>query len=337
MRQGRKQGASGRAVWVVDRRHSSMCVGEGKKAFSPDLVLWADAASGAILATDILRPEAPPEAVLDSLRRALESPLIHQGVAREPGVVRVTRPDLAEALRPEAEALGAIVEVVPALPALDEAYEAMEAQFGSPGNQGYLEKTDAPEPLLADFFAAAAEYYRLKPWKVLTDTEPVLLLGDAWDPPHRYAVVLGAGGETYGFALYHSLRHLERVWEGGPGAARRVPAISVVFSKTNEFGPSRLAEMKDHGWEIASRNAYPLVLKLGPKSNSIWPDQADVRLLTAAARALGPFVRSLTKGRWMPEDQDWVEETHRVSVTDEEVEVVASFPAPRSPKPRRGG
>lgn len=333
MARGKKRSESDGVVWEVDRRRTSMVIGKGSKAYTPDIVLWADADSGLILATDILEPGASDEVAVESFNRALAAPMMST-VPVTPDVVRARRPELAEAVRPVAERSGIRVEVAESLPAMDEVFEAMDAQLGSPANQGYLEKTSIPEPIYADFFAAAAEYYRLKPWKVLTDEETVLLLCDAWDPPHRYAVIMGAGGETYGFVLYHSWNDLQRLRRGAETLALKLPSLALVYEKLSGLGPVRIEEMKEHGWEVATRNAYPLAMRVDPKSTSVWPREADVRVLTAATRLLGPFVKSLTKARWLPEGQDWIEETHRVSVAGEEIEVTASFPAPRTPKRR---
>ncbi len=76
---------------------------------------------------------------------------------------------------------------------------------------------------------------------------------------------------------------------------------------------------------------------------SIWPTEEETRVLIAATRVLGPFVKGLIRGRRMPEDVKCIQEIQRPEVVGDRVEVHAVFPAPPSPnevrtgRPARGG
>ena len=106
MQQNARQ--QGDVIWEVDRRPVSMVVGKGAKAYTPEMILWVDTSSGAFLATDVVKPDAPESVVLDSFERALTKPLVDdEPLSPKPGppaVVRVCRPAMAEALRPLAQA-----------------------------------------------------------------------------------------------------------------------------------------------------------------------------------------------------------------------------------------
>ncbi len=131
------------------------------------------------------------------------------------------------------------------------------------------------------------------------------------------------------FALYESLRRLQQMWRGDicdPAFQRtveRIPSLALTFSMLSELGPDRVEEAKQHGWPLASRNAYPMVMATG--------SEEETRVLIAATRVLGPFAKGLTRGRWMPEDVKCIQEIHRPEVVGDKVEVHAFFPGPASP------
>ncbi|MBI3948095.1 MAG: hypothetical protein HY321_19415 [Armatimonadetes bacterium] len=328
-------------VWEGDWRRSSVVLAEpGEPEVAPDLIVWADATHAVVVGMQTALPGAPPRAMAESLQQAMAQPGPGAGPPRRPSAVRVGSRELAEAIRPVAEPLGIAVEAVEALPLLDIIFRDIEGQMGNPDNQGYLQMTDIPEPVLADLFAAAADYYRAKPWKRLSDADTILLECHAWKPAHRYAVIMGAGGETFGFALYESWAGLQRLRRPDIGftspeeQAIREEAVSLTFEPLKDLGPRRREEAKRHGWTVASYRAYPMVMTTGRRRQSWWPDEADARVLIAAARALTPGVRDLLRPRWMHKDTKCIYEVYNVPVVGEEVEVKATFPAESAPKPR---
>ena len=277
------------------------------------------------------KPDAPESVVLDLFERALTKLFVDDEPclpARPRGRACVGR--RWRRLRPLAQARGIRVEVVDSFLFLDLLFEALDTQLGSPGNQGYLEKTQIPEPVLADFFAAAAECYRMRPWIALSDSDTLLLSCDEWAPRHRYAVIMGSGREIYGFALYHSYSDVETARTTHPETGPAVPSLALLYEKLSELGPTRTEEMKTHGWELATRNAYPLAVHFHPGEMSIWPSEEELRMLTGSARVLGPFAKKARAQVQSGEGPGRVEETSRVAVVGREVEVTATFPAPRA-------
>ncbi|MDH7570314.1 MAG: hypothetical protein QHJ73_12105, partial [Armatimonadota bacterium] len=177
-------------TWEGDRRRTSLNIGEPGRGFvSPDLVLWGDADHGVIVGQDVLPPGAPAQAVAESLQRAIARPAFGGGRPRQPRRIRVSNAEVAEAIRPVVESLGIQLEVTEKLPLLDDVFRSIEVRFGTPANLGYLDATEVPEPLLAEFFAAAAEFRRRCPWRHLEATEPILLECADWVPGHRLVVV----------------------------------------------------------------------------------------------------------------------------------------------------
>ncbi len=317
-------------TWEGDRRGTSLTIAQpGAPPVSPELILWADTERGVVVGQEVMLPDAPAQAVADSLRKAITAPLPGGGPPRQPRRIRVSRPEIAEAIHPLTDSLGIQLEIAESLPLLDEVFRAFETQFGAPANQGYTQATEVPLPLLAGFFAAAAEFYRDRPWRALDDGEPVLLECADWTPAQRYAIVMGAGGAIKGIALYESWRDLLRVTqisaddEEARQEADRIPALALVYTRLSELGPRRVEEARAQGWTLASRNAYPVVVATGSGRESHWPTPAETRLLIASMRAIGRVVRGWRRTLGPAEA---VAQTCRVDVLGEEVRVEVSFP-----------
>ncbi|HHX40927.1 MAG TPA: hypothetical protein GX715_13290 [Armatimonadetes bacterium] len=322
-------------TWEGDRRRTTVqLAAPGEEPVTPDLVLWADSDHGVVVGQQVVLPDAPAHVMADTLRRAIDHPAPGGGPPRQPRCIRVNRQEIAEAVRPVTEPLGIRVEVTDTLPLADDVFRSFEVQFGSPADQGYLDASEVPEAALADLFEAAAAFYKARPWKGLTDGDPVLLECADWTPPYRYAVVLGAGGSVKGVAIYESLKHLERLALLPPDDPRSeeavagIPVLALLFTALKELGQRRAEEVTRHGWKIASRNAYPLIVGTGRGRESQWPTPGEVRTLTAALRMLPSYAKVLSRQRWLAEGQQMLTQSYTVKVGDEERHVTATFPPP---------
>lgn len=320
-------------VWEGDRRRTSLQLGEpGQPTTAADLVVWADPDHRVIIGQEVLLPDAPPQAVADSLRHALAHPAPGSGPPRHPRRIRVCRPDLVEALRPVTEPLGIEVELTESLPFADDLFRTFEARFGSPLHQGYLDASEVPEEVLADLFAAAAAYYRAKPWKTLLEAGPLVLECQEWTPPSRWVVALGGAKSVKGVAVYQSLRDIERLSATaleGPDLDERIrttPTVALMFTRFTDLGANRLAEAKARGWELASRCAYPLAVATGRARESHWPTPGEARLLIAALRVLPLVAESFRDFQWLP-DGLFVHRALQVPVVGEPVDVHVAYSA----------
>lgn len=323
-------------IWEGDRRPTSISIDGADHApsFAPDVVLWADADHGVVVGQDVLMPDAPPQALAESLRKAIGMPVSGSGAARLPRLIRVKRPELADVLRPVTEALGIKLEVSESLPLVDDLFRILEVRFGTPSNQGYLEATEVPEALLQDFFAAAAALYRSRPWRSFAEGDAVLLECEDWVPGHRYVTITGSNGGIKGFALYQSGRDLMRLGTMPPEDPRseklawRTPAVALLYTQLSALGPRRVQEVRSHGWDLASRNAYPLAVGTGRGRESHWPTVTEIRMLTTVVRVLIGFAKPRARARSLPVAGLTVTESYEVSVGDETAVVQATFPAP---------
>lgn len=137
-----------------------------------------------------------------------------------PARIRVNDAQLADTMRTVFEPLGVDIEYAPELPKVNEALTELTEAMGGPQNEPprpfeWDLSNDALEPL----FAAAAAYWRRKPWEYLDDYPPVVIQlgenGPRPDVPALYASILGAAEEVFGVALYYSADALDSLVQRG--------------------------------------------------------------------------------------------------------------------------
>ena len=242
-------------TWEGDRRRTTVqLAAPGEEPVTPDLVLGRFH-HGVVVGQQVVLPDAGPRHGRYAAPR--HRPSAPGGGPRQPRCIRVNRQRSRKrsARSPSPWEFGWRSRI--RCPLLMTCF-ALRGAVRSPADQGYL-ASEVPEAALADLFEAAAAFYKARPWKGLTDGDPVLLECADWTPPYRYAVVLGAGGSVKGVAIYESLKHLERLALLPPDDPRSeeavagIPVLALLFTALKELGQRRAEEATRHGWKIASR------------------------------------------------------------------------------------
>ena len=67
---------------------------------------------------------------------------------------------------------------------------------------------------MGSFFAAAAAFYREKPWRHVTADTPIKIECDKFHSGPWYAVVMGQSGMTQGLAVYEDVDALRMMLSG---------------------------------------------------------------------------------------------------------------------------
>jgi len=230
------------------KREMGIYTRDGDGLVRPQIALWADAASGFVLATTLINPEQSSdsgigeavEALLAALapstqtgqpsakgagrlgQPAVFAGLLGPGLAGGlPGRVRVAGADLAAAVETVLGPLGVAVEQAAELPAFEAIYQSFAERMGAG------EDAEPPEPFAWDIdpavvgplYKAAASYARRAPWELLLDHPPLAVeLGAAGPEPGvetLYASILGGGEEVFGVALYYSAEGYRRTASRG--------------------------------------------------------------------------------------------------------------------------
>ncbi len=286
------------------------------------------AAEGLVLHSDLIaRPPSDAAGVAALLADAITTQLARGGAP--PSAVFVRHAEVAECLAPLLQPHGVVaVGALRPLPMLDDFAAGLRQHLA--GSRAPIQAVSCPQMwagwALPDeqvhaLHAAAATFYRSKPWELLADVDTLSLTmpaGTRW-----YACVMGAAGETFGVALYESIEDMLNLLET-PDGANFAQQLSVVLSLTFDFRAdlpkSMRREAADAGWPIAGPSAYPVLWTINTIGGGI--SESQVRDLTLALEVVARFAGRIdteTNAGAGPVGVSW---------TDESSGTVVEFPEP---------
>jgi hypothetical protein len=132
---------------------------------------------------------------------------------------------------------------------------------------------------------------------------------------------MGQSGLTLGVALYEDLDLLRRLWArdlSDEENARRTVALTVTFDPVQQIPMADLLAGREHGWEVAGPEAYPLVFRKEPGLSMRPPLAWELELLEGCLRAIPDFIAEHPPGDATP---------HRIGVpvTSGELPLVLSW------------
>jgi hypothetical protein len=171
-------------------------------------------------------------------------------------------------------------------------HDLEEHLMGRPPLPGLLTVPGVTAAMLADFYAAAADYFRAAPWRHLDDSQPIAICC----PPEAdpvYLVVMGNAEETFGLAMYDDYQDLVATYSEVP--PELMPAgsrwVSVMYDYPHYIPFAELDTINAHRWPIVADNAYPLLVALLPGESDVeLPTAAEIKLATMALRAVPHFI-----------------------------------------------
>lgn len=151
-----------------------------------------------------------------------------------------------------------------------------------------------PAELVGELFAASAGFFRDRPWERLANAD--LLAAECPTGTSWTAVVLGEAGMEFGLALYADRTDIERqLSTASPDPGWEDVVLSLTFARRNDLPPAMRKEILAAGWEVASTDAWPLLITVNTPGGGISRAQAtDLRDLL---RALPEFSRLLESAR----------------------------------------
>ncbi|PJH75017.1 MAG: hypothetical protein CO064_08890 [Anaerolineae bacterium CG_4_9_14_0_8_um_filter_58_9] len=295
----------GNATWqCAARRAPFWIMPKDRPPYRPFIILVVDQDTELIYKTDIQEERPTPEAILEILFKAMQGTLLNLWHRGRPARILVDDAKLAQVLAPRLAELEIRCDYRATLPQANSALLEMEEHATKRKPiPGLLSIPGVTVPLAAEFFAAAADYYRQKPWRWMENWLPIAVRYPP-DGRARYALVLGRGGETYGLSVYESLEDVDIVLsDTSPEKhAPLVPWFSLVLDEATGMSFADLDAIEQYGWPVAGEKAYPMAIKATPKSD--WgelPSASELAWLAAALRVLPDFVtRHLHAERGMP-------------------------------------
>ncbi|MBN1888262.1 MAG: hypothetical protein JW850_09735 [Thermoflexales bacterium] len=293
------------STWLCTaRRAPTWIVPQDQPPYRPYLVLVLEQESERIRQARILEEQPGFEQVLEVLVEAmlpaLPRRLLGFGGRTRPARILIDDAALAQALLPLLAQVEVRCEHRAVLPQVQVALREMEAHMSKRTPvPGLLSLPGVTQPLVGEFFAAAAEYYRRAPWQWMENWEPI----EVHYPSNgraRYALVLGSGRETFGLSLYESLQDAREA-NLSTTAAQHIAWFSLVFEEATVASFEDLDAIEKYAWPVAGEQAYPLAFKATPPDNWGLPSAVELTWLAAAARVIPDFVvQHLRADRGLP-------------------------------------
>jgi len=226
--------------------------------YRPGMLLWLNA-EGLVLGHAVGRPGELLDGACESLRNAIEHPLV--GPPQSPQRVRVASPAIAEALRAGYPG----IEVICApTPECDAVFQAMRESMDSESDeeQSYLSPGVDPEAVAA-FFRAAATLYRAKPWKIVPSDQSLISVTIAQlGLTDAVLSVIGQMGQSLGFVLFSGIDDYQTFIAASDAIEQGLeptlpPHLALNFERKAELNPGLRNEIAEFGWDVASARAYP--------------------------------------------------------------------------------
>ena len=247
-------------TWQADFRQLPTWTKSAAGNIRPWMILATSPAADLILTHEVADQEPSPDALWDILVQAMQHPSM--GKPHRPTELQVRANDRWEYLRPHLEEIGVRLTVTAELDHVDVLLKELSERLGGKAEPGLLDAPGVTPRLVAGFYEAAAEFFRLAPWKKLGYENAIQVECDKFQSGPWYAVLMGQSGLTIGLALYDDLQLLKSLWTGKGGDednARRTVATTLTFGEEWDIPVADLDAAKRHNWKVARPDAYPLI------------------------------------------------------------------------------
>jgi hypothetical protein len=288
-------------IWEVGRRALDVPVADlTRKGERPEVLLVVQTGDeGGIVLGDATTSSAPSAVLVDIVARAMREPLL--GQPRRPEVIRVGSPAEAELLATAPAMTGVALEVAGQLDALARVHAQMELQLSGLNSDYRMQATRAGETLstegLQAFFRTARQFYREAMWEAYGDEVVFELTMQTAHGVSKtlYGIIIGELGQEFGLALYPSLEALQQFYNasleylyldqladlGQPITPKRpasaqwqreaeamadllhVSTLCLTYTPQRDVPPPLVEEAKHCKLPVASKSAFPLVMRTG--------------------------------------------------------------------------
>lgn len=277
-------------LWVQDER------GE---AFRPWVAGWVSLDTKVVHISDpARRDEISPETALTTLTQfACDEKMAGYRPAR----VQVKDPSVADSLRGILADADIEVEIREELPEVKAVLADMVGHMcGQPSIPGATDVKGVTVDVMRAFAAAAAAFYRARPWKLLTAEDYIEIESSPASLGPRGAAVLGAGGKTIGLGFFESRDDLlATVTDADPDDILSRQPWSLFFESIEDLPPLDADLWEEHDLPLASAEAYPVLIRMEPEERATRPGVEMIAHAQGLMQALASATeQEIDTGRW---------------------------------------
>jgi tetratricopeptide (TPR) repeat protein len=279
-------------IWQADLRATpNWITGEGQP-YRPWMAMVISRTNDLVLAHQLSRDRPPVSLLWEAVLEAAARPAM--GQPHRPGRIEVATVDQRQFLLPHLNRAGIECVALERLERLDSVWQDMTKHLVGEDELPSLLDVPGMEPArVGGFYAAAAEFYRRRPWQQVPGDTPIKVECDKFQSGPWYAVVMGQSGVQQGVAVYEDLAALQGMIGGSRSEEenlRRMSALSLMYSEAFEMPVGDLDAAEKFGWPVAGPEAYPLVIKINPGMARRPPLTWELELMEASLRTIPDFV-----------------------------------------------
>lgn len=281
----KRSSRSAREEWSVGIRPLPSLVENENERFRPEVLVWMGPA-GEVLGQRVARPGEALGLVVESYEETAQRPLV--GSPRRPTEIRTDSAEIAAVLR------GAGLDVYEDdTPELDELFDAWAGKEAAAiaGEVASYTSCGASTEKIAGFFSAAAALVRLDPWSYLDDGDEIAVAIESPNARERIAVWFGEQ-ELSDLVVFDDAERFEAMRSQSSDdvvAGDRPSGYTVVrWLNSSSVSTGLRKEAMSHGWEVASADAFPVLLRDGApvvRAEDFDVLEAVMRALTAVFTA----------------------------------------------------
>jgi len=265
-------------------------MGEGEPC-RPEVLLWVDQDTLAITGSIVGKPGDLLGQASEHLHSVIKQPMF--GPPRAPSRVRVSSPELAEALRAGHPSVEIVCGPTPEIDGV--MVNMREMMTESPdGDRSFLDPGTSPEAY-ASYFGAAAALFRAKPWKVVPADEVLSVTVEAHGLRKAALSVIGQMGESFGLLLFSSMADFDAYLDAADAVERgetpTMPSYHVLnFERGAEIATSDRKTISSQHWQVASPQAYPWSMLIDKDMVSRPLTASELTLMEVIATGLAKLV-----------------------------------------------
>jgi len=277
--------------WLADCRKFPQWISVAGEPMRPWVMLITSGTDGLILGHQLFEEEPSTAMLWDQLAKAMEHPVI--GEPHRPSELLLLEHERWDELMPHLAEIGIECIRVDELDQLDLFYENLTKHLVGEPRPSMLDMPGVGPDQVGSFFAVAARFYRMAPWRSLGYESIIKVECDKFQSGPWYAVVIGQKGLTLGMTLYDDLIVLEELQNGDYSdeeTARLSVALSITFGNATELTMSDFEAAQEHGWEIAGPEAHPCIFRKEKGMTIRQPLAWELELMEGCLRAVPEFI-----------------------------------------------
>lgn len=273
--------------------------GPDGKPYRPWGAFWVSLWSGRVNQKMNTETGANDPALL--LEALLEFGLDRKLAGCRPSRVEVANEQLATYLRNALADAGVVVTVTKELGALKEVLAHLGGHMrGKPVPPNAMDGSGVTLERMRAFASAAHDFYRVAPWRHLSD-EDLVHVESQIAIRLRHLTVLGGAGQTFGVGFYETPKDFAALFASSDPEVyfQRRGRWAILYGPMMDmsFGDADLWE--EHGLPVAGDQAYPVAVWFGPGGEVRRPDAGTLSDMEGVLRALAATSEDeIDQGRW---------------------------------------